>query len=74
LQLSKTNNQNTMSKTPSLKFNVVHSVTSPKSAGNADSKFMQQPRQFKIASRPAPMARADDGKPRPANRPASEGN
>ena len=66
-----------MSKAPGLKFNVVHSVTSPKSAGNADTKNMQQPRQFKIAgdaSRPAPMARADDGKPRPANRPASEGN
>jgi hypothetical protein len=25
------------------------------------------------ASHPAPMAKGDDGKPRPANRPASEG-
>jgi hypothetical protein len=63
-----------MSKTSSLKFNVVHSVTSPKSAGNADTKNMQQPHQFKIAgdaSRPAPMAKVMPGL-RPANRPGSE--
>ena len=61
---------------PSLKPNIVAEIRNPKSGPNPSTAWMKQPRQFKIAgdaSRPAPMAKADDGKPRPANRPASEG-
>lgn len=66
-----------MSKTPSLKFNVVHSVTTPKAPPNFDTTAphckLPKPNIVGHASHPAPMAKGDDGKPRPANRPASEG-
>jgi hypothetical protein len=58
-----------MSKTMSLKFKIAGRAPGfPKSASN--ETFLRQPRQFKVvgcASRPAPMAKADDGKLRPAN-------
>jgi hypothetical protein len=62
---------------PSFKPNIVAEVHGPKSGPNSDTAAMRQPRSFKVvgnASNPAPMAKGDDGKPRPANRPASEGN
>jgi len=59
---------------PSLKPNIVAEIRTPRAEPNSSTKFMRQPRQFKIAgdaSRPAPMAKVMPGL-RPANRPGSE--